>query len=120
MQPIPRVSQIDPRADGLRKVTLMDYCLHIASLLLSAGLLSVAAVIVNYIKRDDAVGTIYESHMNWMIRTFWWTLVWGGIALVPTYLTGGIVPVVAIPAIWYLYRMIKGVARLHAGQAMPA
>ena len=120
MQPIPRVAPLDPRVDGLRKVALMDYCLHIAGLLLSAGLLSVVAVIVNYIKRDDAVGTIYESHMNWMIRTFWWTLFWVAVALVPTLLTLGFVPFVFLPAVWYLYRMIKGLMRLNAGQAMPA
>ena len=44
--------------DALRKVTLVDYLLHIAGLLFSMGLLSVVALIINYVKRDDATGTI--------------------------------------------------------------
>lgn len=109
-----------PHDDSLRRVALMDYCLHIAGMLFSMGLLSIVAVIVNYIKRDDARGTVWESHMNWQIRTFWWTLLWAGLAMIPTVLSFGLVPVVAIPAIWYLYRMIKGLVRLNARQPMPA
>ena len=84
MDPLTRVIDVG-REDSLRKVALMDYCLHIAGLLFSAGLLSVVALIVNYIKRDDALGTIYETHMNWMIRTFWWTLFWVAVALSRTW-----------------------------------
>lgn len=106
--------------DALRRVAFLDYCLHIAGMLFSMGLLSVVAVIVNYIKRDDARGTPWESHMNWQIRTFWWWVFWTAVALVPTLLTVGLVPVVVVPAIWYLYRMIKGLLRLNSRRPMPA
>ena len=101
-------------------VSMLTTLALIGGLIFSAGLLSVVAVIINYIKRDDAIGTIYESHMNWMIRTFWWTLFWAAVSFVPTLLTLGFVPFFVLPAIWYLYRMIKGLVRLNAGQAMPA
>ncbi len=51
------------RMDSLRKITLLDYALHIAGPLISMGSLSVIALIINYIKRDNARGTIVrESH----------------------------------------------------------
>jgi uncharacterized membrane protein len=98
----------------------MDYALHIAGALFSMGLLSVIALIVNYIKRDDARGTIYESHMTWMIRTFWWTLVWMVPAGLVALLTLGLLWfVLMVPALWFLYRMIKGVLWLNDGRPMP-
>jgi uncharacterized membrane protein len=113
------------RLEALRKVCLFDYLLHIAGLLLSAGLFSVIALIVNYVKRDSARGTIYESHMNWMIRTFWWTLFWIVVIAIPaallTLVTFGLLSFLfVLPGLWFLYRMIKGILRLNDGQAMPS
>jgi len=113
------------RLESLRKVCLFDYLLHIAGLLLSAGLFSVVALIVNYIKRDSARGTIYESHMNWMIRTFWWTLFWMIVIAIPaallTVVTFGLLSFLfVLPGVWFLYRMIKGILRLNDGMPMPA
>jgi uncharacterized membrane protein len=85
----------------------------------------VVALIVNYIKRDSARGTIYESHMNWMIRTFWWTLFWVIVIAIPaallTVVTFGLLSFLfVLPGLWFLYRMIKGILRLNDGQAMPS
>lgn len=112
------------RLASLRRVSLLDYLLHIAGLLLSAGLLSVVALIINYVKRDDARGTIYESHMTWMIRTFWWTVFWVIVSFLPFMLlavvTFGLLSFLfVIPLLWYLYRMIKGLLRLLDGRPMP-
>jgi len=110
--------------DALRKVTLVDYLLHIAGLLFSMGLLSVVALIINYVKRDDATGTIYRSHMDWMISTFWWTLFWVVVAFVPSMLLavvsfGLLSFLFVIPGLWYLYRMVKGLLRLTDGRPVP-
>lgn len=108
------------REDNLRKVALLDYLLHIVGLVFSAGLLSVVAVIINYVKRDDANGTIYRSHMDWMISSFWWTLLWVVLAFIPALLSVGLLSfLLLIPAIWFLYRMIKGLLRLIDGRAVP-
>ena len=112
------------REDSLRKYTLIDYGLHIAGPIVSMGSLSVIALIINYIKRDSARGTLYESHMNWMIRTFWWTLFWVVVSFIPFALLsvvsfGLLGWLFAIPVIWYLYRMIKGVLRLQDNRPMP-
>jgi len=111
-------------AESLRKVALLDYLLHIGGLLFSMGLLSVVALVVNYVKRDDATGTIYRSHMDWMIATFWWTLFWVVVAFVPTLLLsvvsfGLLSFLFLVPCLWFLYRMVKGLLRLIDGRAVP-
>ena len=110
--------------DALRRVALLDYLLHIAGLLFSAGLLSVVALIINYVKRGDARGTVYESHMNWMISTFWWTLFWVVVSFIPslvlTVVSFGLLSFLfVIPGAWFLYRMLKGLLRLNDGAGVP-
>ena len=122
--PVALTAPSPERLDSLRRVCLIDYGLHIAGPLLSMGFLSVVALIVNYIKRDDAAGTIYESHMTWMIRTFWWTLFWVVVSFLPFALLavisfGLLSWLFVVPVIWYLYRMIKGLLWLNDGRAMP-
>ena len=49
------------------------------------GLVGIAGLIVAYVKRDDARGTWVASHLTWLIRTFWFSFLWGivgGIVLV--------------------------------------
>jgi len=103
---------------SLRRLTLVTYVLY--ALAWFNGLTAVIAVIINYVKRDDANGTIYRSHMDWMIRSFWWTLLWVVLAIVPAVASIGLLSfLLVIPAIWFLYRMIKGLLRLIDGRAVP-
>ncbi|XOT95191.1 hypothetical protein ACMTAU_18910, partial [Alcaligenes pakistanensis] len=58
----------------LRKITHICYGLFSLAMI-SAGIFgaaAVAAVILAYVKRGDASGTIYASHLDWIIKTFWW------------------------------------------------
>jgi len=110
--------------EPLRKIVLLDYLLHIAGLLFSMGLLSVVALIVNYVKRGDARGTVYEAHMNWMISTFWWTLFWVIVSFIPSLalavVSFGLLSFLfVIPSLWFLYRMLKGLLRLIDGRSVP-
>lgn len=108
----PNVPALSAREESLRKITLFDYALHIASPIISMMSLTLVALIINYVKRDDAQGTVYASHMDWMISTCWWTLLWlvvtGAITLLSFTLLGF---TMIIPVLWYLYRMIKGLLR---------
>lgn len=36
--------------------------------------LRIVAIVLDYVKKDDAKGTWLESHFSWQIRTFWWGL----------------------------------------------
>jgi uncharacterized membrane protein len=74
---------------------------------------SIIAVIMNYIKRNDARGTWLESHFRWQIRTFWFGLLW--VALCALFIVGtlGIGIIVAwlplgILALWFIYRIARG------------
>lgn len=82
-------------------------------ILLAVGLLPpffpafIAAVIVNYVKRDDVRGTFLESHFRWQVRTFWFGLLWGAIGTLTTVILIG-VPILIADVIWVMYRIIKG------------
>ncbi len=56
---------------SLRQLTLILYILY-ASCWILGGLPAIVAIVINYIKREDAAGTLYESHFAWQIRSFWW------------------------------------------------
>ena len=74
-------------------------------------LVGIVAVIVAYVKRPDARGTWTESHLTWLIRTFWWSLLWniiGGIVFITLI---GIPIAYAIwiaTTIWVIYRLVRG------------
>ncbi|HPU52815.1 MAG TPA: hypothetical protein PK359_14735 [Burkholderiaceae bacterium] len=124
-QIVPQASSPHPAPDErLRRICQLDYGLHIFGLLFSLGLLSVVALIINYIKRDEAAGTIYASHMSWMIATFWWTLFWVVVLFVPNFLLsivsfGLLSWLFLLPGVWFLYRMLKGLLRLSDNRPIP-
>ncbi|MFM9879698.1 MAG: DUF4870 family protein [Burkholderiaceae bacterium] len=90
---------------ALRQMTLISYLLNAAGFLL--GVTWFVAVVLCYIKRDDARGTLYESHLTWQIRTFWWGLVWA-LAGSATLLLGVGFAVLGIVYLWVIYRVVKG------------
>jgi uncharacterized membrane protein len=76
---------------SLVTVTQLIYALHAPSLLIGVttaatiigafvfGVPSIIAVVINYLKREEARGTFLESHFRWQIRTFWFALLWFAI-----------------------------------------
>ena len=105
------------------------YALHAAGLALGAfgaatvigsflfGWPSIIAVIVNYIYRSDARGTWLESHSDWQIRTFWWSLLWGILGwLTFIILIGWAIWGVAF--VWFVYRIAKGWLNLNDNRPM--
>jgi len=99
---------------GLKNVTMMVYLLQGLSFLW--GVTAIVGVIVNYVKRDDARGTVYESHFDWQIRTFWWGLLWGvvGVLLIIALGLGFLIMFVAW--VWAIYRVVKGWLKLSEGK----
>ncbi|MFK5915738.1 MAG: hypothetical protein QM484_15330 [Woeseiaceae bacterium] len=75
------------------------------------------AVIINYIKKSDVEGSLSESHFRWQIRTFWFSLLWGIIGAILTFVVIGYV-ILGINFIWVVYRIIKGWLRLNDSQEM--
>src|SRR6476659_6598728 len=40
------------------------------------SVVGIVGVILAYVSRGDSRGTWVESHLTWLIRTFWWSLLW--------------------------------------------
>src|SRR6266850_1080171 len=93
----------------LKTVATVVYALQAAGFFL--GITWIAAVIIDYVKKDDAAGTWLESHYRWQIRTFWWGLLWGVIGGILAWVVVGFI-VLAADAIWIIYRIVKGWLRL--------
>jgi len=80
----------------------------------SMGSLAVIALIVNYIRRADEQDPLYRGHHDYMIATFWWTILWL-VVTGPLYLLLFLPGAVAwtIVGLWYLYRCIRGWLRFN-------
>ena len=99
---------------SLKTLTMVVYALQVMSVFV--GITAIVGVIINYVKRDEAVGTVYESHFDWQIRTFWWGLVWSVIGFVLLFAFGLGLLVWFVAGIWALYRVIKGFLKLNDNQ----
>ena len=82
--------------------------------------LSVIALIVNYIKKSDETDALYLGHHNYMIRTFWWTLLWL-LVTSPLFLLLFLPGMIAwlVVGAWYVYRCIRGWLRFNDNQPAP-
>jgi len=99
---------------GKRAATLV-YALQAASFLLAITF--IAAVIINYVKKDDVAGTWLESHFRWQIRTFWFAALWTCFGFITLIMGVGYVILIAV-AIWIIYRIAKGWLALADGKPM--
>lgn len=118
---------------GLITLTYVIYGLHLFSAVTGvmtsamvvtaflAGWPSIFAVILNYVKRGDVEGSFLQSHFQWQIRTFWFSLLWLLIAALLFFTVIGIplaLVMIWVTGIWVLYRMVRGLIRLHDGMPM--
>lgn len=129
-----------PRApeEGLVAWTHVIYGLHSLAVLIGVtsaatvvgafvfGLPSIVAVVLSYLKRGEATGTFLESHYRWLIRTFWFAVLWGAIAVVVTLvLVLTIVGIllawlpVLVVGVWLIYRVARGWLALKDGKGLP-
>jgi uncharacterized membrane protein len=99
---------------SLKTLTMVVYALQVASVFV--GFTAIVGIIINYVKREDAAGTVYESHFDWQIRTFWWALAWSVLGFVLLFAFGLGVVVWFVAGIWALYRVIKGFLKLNDNQ----
>ena len=106
---------------------LVTFALHAVGLAIGAfgtatiigsfifGWPSIIAVIINYVRRNEARGTWLESHFAWQIQTFWIAV---GISILVGVL-GAVLAIVIIGfgiwlvgffalGVWAVYRIAKG------------
>ena len=100
---------------SLKTLTTVVYALQAAGFLV--GITWIVAVVIDYVKRDEAKGTWLESHFSWQIRTFWWGLLWGALGVITFLIVVGWLILVA-DAIWIIYRIVKGWLYLNDGKAV--
>ena len=112
--------------DSLKTWGWVSYILHLVvavGAVLPGAQASIAllliALVIDLVKRDEAVGTWQESHFAWRIRS----VLWAGLLYVVTaplwlllFVPGWIAW--ALISLWFLYRIIKGMVRMNAGQPM--
>jgi uncharacterized membrane protein len=128
MSDIIDVKAIDSeKAQSLKSVGWVSYILHlivaVAAVVpgaqVGAGLL-IVALVIDLVKKSDAEGTWQASHFSWRIRT----VIWAGVLYVVTiplwflFVLPGMIAW-ALISIWFLYRIVKGMVRMNASQAMP-
>ena len=114
------------RLQALNTAGVISYLLHLVvavGALIPGGqwgpTLLLVAVVLDLIKRGDAQGTWHASHIRWRLRTvvfalmayvltapLWLLLLW------PGWLAWLVI------GVWFVYRIVKGMIRLNAGQPM--
>lgn len=95
---------------GLKNIVLVVYALQALSFLW--GVTALIGIVIDYVKREDAVGTMYESHFNWQIRSFWWALMWLMVGFVLIFVGIGFLVLFAA-WVWMIYRVVKGWLKLN-------
>ena len=90
------------------------------------GVPSLIAVIMNYVRRDEARGTWLESHFSWQLTTFWtaavWSLViWISSVILMIVLIGFLtLPIgIALAGLWVIYRVARGWLALKDAKPVP-
>ena len=103
---------------GLKTITQVVYALQALSF--AFGVTALIGLIINYVKREDVAGTLYENHFDWQIRTFWWGLLWGVVGVLTIWFVIGFFVLFAA-WVWMIYRVVKGWLKLTEGKpVMPA
>ena len=114
------------REDSLKTWGWVSYVLHlivaVAAVVPGAQVsiaLLVIALVLDLVKKDDAVGSWQASHFSWRIRS----VLWAGVLylvtaplwlffLLPGWIAWGII------SIWFLYRIVKGMVRMNNRASM--
>ena len=98
-----------------RTFAVVAYVLHLIGAV--AGITSIAGLVINYLKRDG-YDELFDSHHAWMIRSFWWAILWCVIGIVTWVILVGWVILIAV-WVWYIYRHVRGLVALLNGEPMP-
>ncbi len=114
------------KMDGLKTWGWISYALHLVvavaavvpSMQASVALLLVA-LLIDFVKRDDAKGTWQESHFSWRISS----VIWAGVLYLVTaplwllFLVPGWIAWTII-SLWFLYRIVRGMVAMSNNRAL--
>ena len=105
----------------LRRLSHLIYGLFTLGLISAGffGVATIAAVVLAYLKRSEAAGTVYAAHFDWVLKTFWWGLLWFVLSGLGTFIfIGWLTGLIAL--VWVVYRIAKGWLALFAGNSPSA
>jgi uncharacterized membrane protein len=108
-----RMTDIAPQPSAptteMRTFAIIIYGLYLGALF-TGGSTGLVGVILAYVKRGEARGTIWESHVENAIHAFW---IWLGLMVLgaATALFGVGFVIMAGAFVYFLYRTIKGLVR---------
>jgi len=108
-------NQAAAESDSNRTLAIVSYILFLVGWP-TLHLATLGGVILAYVQRGEARGTIWESHYEAIISTFWISLVIG-LAAIPLILIGIGLLVYPVLVVWFLYRVIRGL--IHALDRKP-
>ena len=121
------VSTIDSdKAQALKSVGWLSYLLHLVVAVgafipgAQAGVvLLIIALVIDLVKKDEAIGTWQASHFSWRIRS----VILAGVLYLLTaplfillYFPGAIAW--ALISVWFLYRIVKGMVAMNHSRAV--
>ena len=96
-------------SEDTRALVIIVYGLYLGGLL-CVGLSGLAGIILAYIKRNESRGTLWESHFENAIQTFW---IWLGLSIVGALTVWMVIGFFILGGayIYFAYRTIKGLVR---------
>lgn len=98
-----------------RQVGLTAYILYGVSIFIPP--VGIGAVIFAHYKRPHVAGTYIESHMTFLIRTFWLTVLFSIIGFVLAIVAIGFL-ILFVVGVWYIFRIVKGFVVFNDGQPL--
>ncbi len=101
-----REHNLEPEGEDLSGFVWGVYALQLLTLF-TGGLSFIVAGVIAYLKYDESIGRMEQSHFRWQIKTFWIGLGAGIVGLVLLLVWIGVI-VLTLTEIWIIYRVIKG------------
>ncbi|QIW15693.1 hypothetical protein A4G20_04785 [Pasteurellaceae bacterium RH1A] len=105
-----------PLADNQHKnIVLITYGLYVLGIFL--GLPALIGLIIAYVKRKDAEGSVYHSHFTYLIRTFWIALLGCFLGALLLFVVVGAFVLILV-GIWFIIRVIYGFVKANDQKAI--
>lgn len=112
-----QLNPIPDQTDAHRTIVLVAYVLGAVGIF-TAFVPILIALIICYVKRGESTGTIYYSHYDWLISTFWIGMFWFVVSIVTMFAFGFGMLVYFALSVWLLYRFVKGLLRFSERKAV--
>lgn len=110
------ISDHDAGTESDRNVLLIAYILH--ALGPFTALSAIAGVIINHLKINDTHNHFVRSHHRWLLRTFWFGLLWVIVSSILMVIGIGFL-LYFVVAVWYIYRIVRGALCFAERKPMP-